>query len=108
MTDIEYLRNEIRNLESALSDPYSWEKHRDNALRALRKISVDASEAIEKNMFTPGEVLAVASLMPDYVSLTADDRVIKALKIWIEANKEKENTTEIRLYTEEAERMLPF
>lgn len=108
MTDIEYLRNEIRNLEAAPSDPYSWEKHRDNALRTLRKISGDAAEEIEKNMFTPGEVLAVASLMPDYVSLTADDRVIKALKTWIEANNEKENTTEIRLYTEEAERMLPF
>lgn len=106
MTDFESFMFEIRNLEESQGDPYSWEKHRENAMRLLRTTADSVADGIRRNAFTPGEILTVASLQPDRAALSADNTVIEALKSWIETNSDRENTTEIRLYTEEAERML--
>ena len=106
MTEIESFRDEIRNLEVSQGDPYNWERHREKALRLLRKVSGDVRAAIREGSFTPGEILTIASLQSDWVELTRDGAIVEALKSWIEANRERENTTEIRLYTIEAERML--
>ncbi len=106
MTEFESFMNEIRNLEVSGLDPYNWEKHRERAMHLLGKTSGEVAAGIRRNAFTPGEILTISSLQSDWVSLTADSTIIDALKLWIDANREKENTTEIRLYTAEAERML--
>ena len=107
MTEFESFMDEIRNLEVSGLDPYSWEKHRERAMHLLRKTSGEVAAGIKRNAFTPGEILTIASLQSDWVSLSADGTVVEALKLWIAANRESENTAEIRLYMEEAERMLP-
>lgn len=106
MTEFESFMDEIRNLEVTEGDPYSWEKHREKAMRLLRTTADLVADAIRRNALTPGEILEVASLQPERAAISADSTVIEALKIWIEANSDREDTTEIRLYTEEAERML--
>ena len=106
MTSIDTFRDEIRNLETSVFDPYSYESHKEKATRELRRNSRAVCSALESGVFTPGEVLTIAEITPDYVSLSADGDIIASLRLWIENNRGKENTTEIRLYTDEAEKML--
>ncbi len=106
MTSIDTFREEIRNLETSLSDPYSYECHKEKATRELRKNSRAVCEALKNGGFTPGEVLAIAEITPDYVSLSADGDIIASLRFWIENNRERENTSQVSLYTDEAEKML--
>ena len=106
MQDIKAFKDELRNLEVSSPDPSFWENHREKAVRELRKNSRAVREGITRGFFTPGEVLLIASITPSYVSLTADSEIIDALKKWTEDNSERENTEEVRLYTEEAEKML--
>lgn len=106
MTAIETFRDEIRNIQTSFFDPYSYERCKENATRKLRRNSRAVCEALIEGIFTPGEVLTIAEITPDYVSLSADGEIITALRCWIEKNEGKENTREIKLYTDEAEKML--
>lgn len=99
-------RDEIRNMQSSVFEAYSFEAHREKAIRELRRNGTAICKALEDGAFTPGEVLTIAEITPDYVSLSADGAIIEALRGWIEKNSDRENTTEVRLYTQEAEKML--
>ncbi len=107
MNELDTLRDILLNLETAAaSDPYSLEVLRERLIREMRKHLPSVIDAVGSDSFTPSEVLSLSSVTPDYVSLSGNGEIVRALEEWIERNRERENTTEVRLYTKEAEKML--
>ncbi len=107
MNELDTLRDILLNLETAAaSDPYSQEVMRERLIREMRKHLSSVIKAVDDDSFTPSEVLSLSSVTPDYVSLSGNGEIVRALEEWVERNRERENTTEVRLYTKEAEKML--
>ena len=107
MNEIDSIRETLREFESpAASDPYTNEVMRERLIKDIRRHIGDVVKAVDDDVFTPLEMLSLSSVTPDYVSLSGNGEIIRALGDWVERNKDKENTTEVRLYKEEAQRML--
>lgn len=107
MNEIDSIREILREFETpAASDPYISEVMREKLIREIRKHVDYVVKAVDDDSFTPVEILSLASVTPDYVSLSGNGEIVRALGEWVDRNSRRENTMEVRLYKEEAERML--
>ncbi len=106
MNAIEALRDDIRNLIAVSSDPFLYGQRREKLMRNLRRYRKETVNALNGCLLTPEEVLFVAEANTDEAALSGDGEITQALFAWIEREKGKENTDEIRLYAEEAARIL--
>lgn len=105
MDNLEEIRNTIRNYEISYSDPYNYEVFKEKLIRELRNSTAVIIRGLTENAFTPEEVLSLSEVSPDYVSLSGSMEIIDAISLWADRNSEREDTTEIRLYIEEAKRI---
>ena len=107
MNEIDSIRETLREFDSpAASDPYTNEVLRERLMKDIRRHIGDVVKAVDDDVFTPLEMLSLSTVTPDYVSLSGNGEIVRALGDWVERNKDKENTMEVRLYKEEAQRML--
>lgn len=105
MSQLDEIRKTIREYITSSGDPYREEKNREKLLKVLRKGTSIIIDALDGDTLDKDEVSALSEVAPDYVSLSGDRDYISSLSEWVERNKERENTDEIRLYIAEAERI---
>lgn len=102
MNKIDEIREIIRNIEMNSTDGYYYEVYTEKLVKAVRKNIVEIAKAIEEEDLTPGEILYIAEISPQYTSLTGTSELIDALSEWLIRNENDTATNDIKGYIEEA------
>lgn len=102
MSKIDEIKEIIRNIEMNSTDGYYYEVYTEKLVKAVRRNIDEITQAIAKDGFTPGEILYIAEISPQYTSLTGTSELIDALSEWLLRNERDTATNDIKGYIEEA------
>ncbi len=102
MSKIDEIKEIIRNIEMNSTDGYNYEVYTEKLVKAVRRNIDEITQAIAKDGFTPGEILYIAEISPQYTSLTGTSELIDALSEWLIRNERDTTTNDIKGYIEEA------